>query len=378
MDVAALATTIDDLVEVDPASLGDAGSVLGLLRQFQRLEAVVTRAVGAFDDSRAWAPSGAQTATAWLTAESRLPRRRCADLVGRAARLSDLPHTEAAWLAGDLGADHVDRIRAVRNERTREAHTRDESVLVGTATRFRFTTFLGALRHWEQLADPDGTDEAAERRRNRRDAWLVQGYGGTWEGRLHLDPIAGTVVAEELHRIEQSLFEADWAEAEGRLGRAPGVGELARTGAQRRADAFVAMATRSAACPEGARRPAPLFTVFVGYETFHGRLCELANGTVVTPGSLLRYLEDADIERAVFGGDGRVEIGPTQRFFTGATRRALELRDRECAHSHCEQRFDRCQADHIVEYSQGGPTTQENGRMLCSFHNRLRNQRRRE
>jgi hypothetical protein len=191
--------------------------------------------------------------------------------VGRAARLTDLPHTEAAWLSGDLAADHVDRIRAVRNGRTREAHTRDESILVGTATRFRFTKFLGALRHWEQLADPDGTDEAAERRRNRRDAWLVQGYGGTWEGRLHLDPIAGSIVSEELGRIEQALFEADWAEAEARLGRAPTVGELARTSAQRRADAFVEMAARSAACPKGARRPAPLFTVFVGYETADSR-----------------------------------------------------------------------------------------------------------
>jgi len=31
-----------------------------------------------------------------------------------------------------------------------------------------------------------------------------------------------------------------------------------------------------------------------------------------------------------------------------------------------------------VEYSKGGLTTQENGRLLCPFHNRLRNQRRRE
>ncbi len=33
----------------------------------------------------------------------------------------------------------------------------------------------------------------------------------------------------------------------------------------------------------------------------------------------------------------------------------------------------RCQIDHIVPYSKGGETTQENGRVYCSFHNRLRN-----
>ena len=29
--------------------------------------------------------------------------------------------------------------------------------------------------------------------------------------------------------------------------------------------------------------------------------------------------------------------------------------------------------DHIVPYSEGGPTTQDNGSLLCAFHNRLRN-----
>ena len=144
----------------------------------------------------------------------------------------------------------------------------------------------------------------------------------------------------ELSRIEQELFEADWRAAKDRLladgdTREPTLADLDRTGAQRRADALVEMATRSAACPDGARRPAPLFSVLVNYEELHGRTVELANGCVVTPGSLLRYLEGADIERAVFTGDNRVDIGPTNRFFTGATRRALELRDRECAHPTC-------------------------------------------
>jgi hypothetical protein len=60
--------------------------------------------------------------------------------------------------------------------------------------------------------------------------------------------------------------------------------------------------------------------------------------------------------------------------FTGATRRAIELRDRQCAHEFCEEPASNCQVDHIKMYSQGGLTTQENGRLLCGFHNRLRNQ----
>ena len=103
--------------------------------------------------------------------------------------------------------------------------------------------------------------------RARRDAYLVQSVGGTYLGKMTLDPISGTIVASEHGRLEQELFEADWAEAKAQLGRDPHLDELSRTPAQRRADAFVEMATRSAAAPEGGRRPAPLFSVLVDYQT---------------------------------------------------------------------------------------------------------------
>jgi HNH endonuclease len=96
---------------------------------------------------------------------------------------------------------------------------------------------------------------------------------------------------------------------------------------------------------------------------------------VVTPGSLLPWLEEADIERAVFTPSRRIECSETSRLFTGATRRAIELRDRECQHPYCDVPAERCQADHIIEYSKGGLTTQENGRLLCGHHNRQGDQR---
>jgi hypothetical protein len=196
-----------------------------------------------------------------------------------------------------------------------------------------------------------------------------------WMGKITLDPLSGGIVSGELQRLERALFEADWAEAREALGREPTPSELPRTSAQRRADALVEMATRSRTAPADGRRPAPLFTVMVGYETLHGRVCELAQGTVVAPGSLIPWLDRADIERAVFGPGRRVEVGATTRLFTGATRRAIEVRDRQCTHPYCEGSTSDLQVDHIVPFAVGGPTTQENGRILCGFHNRLRNQR---
>jgi hypothetical protein len=115
--------------------------------------------------------------------------------------------------------------------------------------------------------------------------------------------------------------------------------------------------------------------VLVDFPTAAGRICELADGSVVSPGSLVPWLDRAHLERAVVGPEGRVEVGVTTRLFTGATRRAIELRDRECTHPYCDRSPSECEADHIIPYSAGGPTTQANGRLLCGFHNRLRNQR---
>ena len=57
------------------------------------------------------------------------------------------------------------------------------------------------------------------------------------------------------------------------------------------------------------------------------------------------------------------------------TKRAIELRDRMCTHPHCSEPAESCQVDHIEPYASGGLTTQDNGRLLCGFHYRLRNQK---
>ena len=134
------------------------------------------------------------------------------------------------------------------------------------------------------------------------------------------------------------------------------------------------MATRARTAPADGRRPAPLFNVLVGYETFAGPLLELFNRTVITPGAAARWLTKADLERVVFDSPSRVlDVGATRRFFTGALHRAIEVRDRVCFHPSCDEPPLFPQIDHVQEFSKGGPTTQCNGRLGCAFHNRWRN-----
>jgi hypothetical protein len=186
-----------------------------------------------------------------------------------------------------------------------------------------------------------------------------------------LDPISGHVVNDVLAQIEREMFEADWAAAKMRLGWEPSVADLGRTAAQRRADALVEMAVRAATAPKDGRRPRPLFTVLVGVDTFR-RTAALSSGVVVTPGEAARWVDAALIERVVFDGPDQVLSVGYQRTFTGALRRAIEVRDRTCRHPYCDEPADRCQVDHLVPWARGGPTTQPNGELRCGFHNRGR------
>ena len=87
------------------------------------------------------------------------------------------------------------------------------------------------------------------------------------------------------------------------------------------------------------------------------------------------WLDSAYFERAIFSLGTRVDVSARARLFSGGTRRAIELRDRMCTHPYCYEPAESCQADHVQPWAEGGPTTQDNGRLLCGFHNRMRNQR---
>ena len=375
MDLDVLTEVIDRLHGSDVSTYADAESLEMLQRQLSRLDAFVTQATAAFDAAGNWVPDGARNAAGWLLTRCHLPKSEARRVVRRGRSLRQLPECTRAWADGDITAAQVDVVAALRDESTEEALARDEEMLVSQASILRYDHFVRAAAYWQQLADPDGAEDDEERRRDKRDVYLDASFSGMWFGRMTLDPISGTVVSTELERLERGLFEADWAQARDELGREPTPADLRRTSGQRRADALVEMATRSRVAPTNGRRPAPLFSVLVDYELLRGRVCELAQGTVITPGSLLPWLDEALHRAGRVRAARRVEVSEKARLFTGATRRAIELRDRECTHCYCDVPAAGCQADHIVPYAAGGPTVEENGRLLCGYHNRLRNAR---
>ncbi len=374
-ELEAFAAALDALVASGASAHADCASIETLHRLQSRFDCFVTEATAAFEVGQEWAADGAKSAPAWISTRCRVPRSAARRRVGLGRSLRHLPECARAWREGTIGTDQVRAIASARHRRTEASMTRDEPMLVAQAEQMGFEDFYRALSYWKQLADPDGADDADEVRRAARNVYLEPSVDGMFLGQITLDPIAGSIVANELNRLEHELFEADCAEARERVGHTPRLDELARTSGQRRADALVEMATRSRTAPVDGIRPAPLFSILVGFETLHGRICELENGTVLPPSALEPWMDSAYFERALFSLGGRVDVSARSRFFIGGTRRAIELRDRMCTHPYCYEPAENCQADHIEPYSQGGATTQENGRLLCGFHNRLRNQR---
>ncbi|HUR01787.1 MAG TPA: DUF222 domain-containing protein [Nonomuraea sp.] len=360
-----LAKAMDALAAFEPAQLGDEDALVALQRQLDRLTAVTARAAAAFDDTDVWSADGARSPAGWLSITTRISMKAAKRRLhlGRAVR--DLPGVEAEWLAGRITDEHVALLVGARALNA-EAFERDEADLVDKAGRLTFTSFAKVIAYWRWFADPDRIEDDARDDREARKVHLSESLGGTWHLDGFFDPISGTIISNELRRLEQQLFDDDWKDARARLGDAAKPADLARTASQRRADAFVEMAMRSRAMPPGSRRPEPLFTVLVGYEALAGPICELANGTVVTPGSLLGWLDRTAIERIVFdSASGVIDVGARRRLFEGATRRAIEVRDRQCFHRFCEVPASECEADHIEPWAAGGLTVQANGRMAC-------------
>jgi hypothetical protein len=372
---AQLTAAIDGLLGLDPDTLDDtelADAVVALHRQEARLAAAITRVTAAADARRVWAEDGSRSCGAWLAHRCRLPigQARAEAWLGR--RLRTMPATADAFAAGDISLRHSMVLASLAGGRTAKCFVRDEALLVDHARTLAWADFVRAVEYWRQHADPDGVERDAAHDEALRRVHLSPGLRGTGILDGMLTPLGYATVDAALRRVEQELFEADWAAARAQHGDAASTGHLTRTPAQRRHDALVELATRAMTAPADGKRPRPLVSVFVGYETFKGRICQLAGGTVVTPGTVASLLDEALIERVVFDGPSRViDLGRARRF-TGAARHALEVRDQRCTHHGCDQPAERCQGDHIHAWTAGGPTTVDNGQLRCGFHNRWR------
>jgi hypothetical protein len=232
------------------------------------------------------------------------------------------------------------------------------------------------------------------------------------EADLESDHPEGFQVVHDLHTVETSIDPgvkwdrqgriAQAAETEAALGRAASHaaavnGESTgwntsvdmsetleeRSKGQRELDSLISALTGALALTtatgsaDGGGGTRPQVLVTIDYQsllehTGGSRISEASYVGAINPTTIRAWACDADVIPVVLGGDGEVlDVGRARRLFTRKLRRALVARDGGCAAPGCTIPAPWCEAHHIEHWEHGGPTSVDNGVLLCSHHHHV-------
>jgi Domain of unknown function (DUF222)/HNH endonuclease len=99
---------------------------------------------------------------------------------------------------------------------------------------------------------------------------------------------------------------------------------------------------------------------------------EMEHAGVIAGATVQRLACDATITRVLIDATSAiVDVGRSERVVPGATRRALNLRDKGCRWSGCDRTASWTAAHHVVHWAHGGATDMDNLVLLCSHHHWL-------
>jgi multidrug efflux pump subunit AcrA (membrane-fusion protein) len=237
---------IDALSTLDPDTLTDAEldeAVIELQRHRARLGAVAARLLGRWDRRRVWASDQSRSAASRLARDTKTSVGSAKVELRRACQLPSMPATEAAITAGDLSLDYVDLLGRANRPWRNTVFADHEATLVAECAKLRFPQAKRLVDYWCQRVDAETAECDAQRQREAAHLSAAPTLDGEVVVNGVLDPVGGTIVVNELARLERNLHLADQREG------------IVRTASQRRAAALVEMAPRSATVPAKGNDP---------------------------------------------------------------------------------------------------------------------------
>jgi hypothetical protein len=331
-----------------------------------QLDAVLVCAARVVRESGVWGLDGSRSAKAYLERATGASARKVAGDLKLADRLGTvLPLTAAALRAGAVSGEHARVLsRAGCSSPARVEALADpvkgEGFLLGHAGLpvDQFKTFVAA---WGYRVDPDADDAA---RRDAADGYhfdLAQTLDGV-HVRGFLTPEAGEALQTALTAVTGIPSTAD-----------------PRTPGRRRHDALATVCQLGLDGPglgiSGGVRPqlvvhVDLDTLTAGPGTSGpGPAVLQESGTPIPRSVLDRIACDSEVTRIVFGPQSQVlDVGRSQRTFTGPRRRALDATDGGCRAPGCHAPPRLCEGHHRVPWRLGGHTNPDNGLLLCYAH----------
>jgi hypothetical protein len=368
-------SVLEQLTELDPAEFDlDEVADTELLTLIpavcvgtNKLNALLTRLVTAGERRQVHRADGMATMKPWLTGHCRVAGNEAAALLRTGRRLEELPELATAFAAGEVSATHVrvitEAITPARMAKAAEAgiELAVTDQLITEAARGLGPEDTGkAVRRWVAGIDPDGLlDDAAGLPRIFR---LAPSSGGRVYLSGHVDPVGGEVV----HTALAAVMTGDRRPAD------------RRTHAERQGDALVEVCRLAL---EGGSLPAvrgerPQIRVGIDLLALCAERGALGIGTAelpfagpISPETARRLACDASVVRVITGPDGLpLDIGRAQRTASAAIRRAVVARDVHCVFAGCTAPAAWCDIHHVIHWAYGGPTSCENGALLCERH----------
>lgn len=347
-----LGSVVDELAELDPATLADvalADSLLELRRVMDRQEAVFARLASAGHVRGVGRVDGAASTAAWLRHRAGM-REGDAKAAIECGEVCDLlPEAAAAWRAGEIPTGAARTIAAARVPGRDDKLVECESVFLDLARTGDIRSLRRATAHFRNLARSDGARPPVP------DGLHLS---RTFENRTGLSAEFGDAAAETITAALHAYTDPP--------------SDDGRSTSQRYADALVRICEIALAQTGDSSRATARVSVVVDWATLaEGRLgrCDGEFTGPIHPDDVSRLLCDCSVSRVVTGPDGRpLDVGRTRRTVPPSLRRALVVRDDGCRFPGCGRPPGWCDAHHVIHWTDGGRTAADNLVLLCDHH----------
>lgn len=334
------------------------------------------------------------------------------------------PGVADALESGHISIDHAHEIARIHtNPRINQILDAILDSLLSMAEHLSLGEFRIQVGTIIGLADQDGAFQEQEHNVNNRRAWVDD-----MNGALHFtasggDPLTAAQLVAIFESFAHAELQADLDSRKAEYGDQADTHPLPRTQSQRNFDALVHIFAAAAGSPDASKLPGPTVNVVIDDATLHDtlthagltlpsgnqidldehgnladpgacltdltarlledpemiskRICNLTTGAAIHPSVALRALLTGHVRRVVVDSRNVVtELGTRSRVFTGAAREAALLLANFCTHPGCTVRARHSQVDHMLEWADGGSTSQSNAQPRCGSHNRFKHRER--
>jgi Domain of unknown function (DUF222) len=375
------------------ATVENAAVYAGLVEQAARkIDALAIGVLDSVGQSGVHKDDGFSTAQSWNAYVCRTTRGETIRRAGLARMFRDLPQTGDAYRAGQIGREQLSTLlNTYRIERCRTQLGESLDMLMGDERRLTAAEFANVMKHWTRLADADGARQKHQTTHEFRDLRIFENFDGGFTLQGSFGALQGATIRELFDRFVQAERLADWDEAREINGDETNSSHLARTEAQRRADAFEAALLQASATLPDANLPEPSVNIAMSPDAFEYGLatltdtptvpfdpknyrnirCETFSGTQLDPADAVAAAIKGHMRRVVYTTP-EASISQKGRFFTGGLRQLLNVIDPSCQWAGCNVPAHYCQGDHTIPWRLGGETRVSNGKPLCQKHNRLK------